>query len=43
MQVKRYESATPFSFAEFTLRELSPAAFDIGTVAEVRVPIGADC
>ena len=42
MQVKRYESATPFSFAEFTLRELSPAAFDIGTVAEVRVPIGAD-
>jgi mannose-6-phosphate isomerase-like protein (cupin superfamily) len=42
MQVKRYEDAGEFVFADFTIRELSPDAFDVGSVAEIIVPVGAD-
>ena len=42
MQLKRYADAAPFEFGDFTVRELSPEAFDIGSVGEITVPIGAE-
>ncbi len=42
MELVRHDEAKPFAFAEFTIRELSPKAFDLGSIAEVTVPIGAD-
>jgi mannose-6-phosphate isomerase-like protein (cupin superfamily) len=42
MDLKRYEDAGVFTFADFTLRDLSPEAFDLGSVAEIIVPMGAD-
>ena len=42
MELKRYEDAGEFVFADFTIRELSPDAFDVGSVAEIIVPMGAD-
>lgn len=42
MELKRYAEAAPFEFGDFVVRELSPDAFSIGSVAEVIVPIGAE-
>ena len=42
MELKRYADAPPFEFGDFVVRELSPDAFSIGSVAEIIVPIGAD-
>lgn len=42
MDLKRYDDAGAFVYADFTLRDLSPDAFDVGSVAEIIVPIGAD-
>jgi len=42
MELKRYADAVPFEFGDFVVRELSPAAFNIGTVAEIIVPMGAE-
>ena len=42
MERKRYTDAAPFEFGDFVVRELSPDAFTIGSVAEIIVPIGAD-
>ena len=38
MELKRYKDAAPFEFGDFTVRELSPDAFSIGSVAEILVP-----
>jgi len=42
MERKRYADAAPFEFGDFVVRELSPDAFSIGSVAEIIVPIGAE-
>lgn len=42
MDVKRRAEVTPFEFAAFTLRELTPQPFVEGSIAEVTVPVGAD-
>jgi len=42
MELKRYADAAPFEFGDFTVRELSPASFTVGSVAEIIVPIGAE-
>ena len=42
MDLKRYEETGAFAYADFTLRDLSPEAFDLGSVAEIIVPMGAD-
>ncbi|MEN8233436.1 MAG: cupin domain-containing protein [Actinomycetota bacterium] len=42
MELKRYADAAPFEFGVFTVRELSPEAFSIGSVGEIIVPIGAE-
>ncbi len=42
MELKRYTDAAPFEFGDFTVRELSPEVFSIGSVAEIVVPMGAE-
>ncbi|HHC08531.1 MAG TPA: cupin domain-containing protein [Actinobacteria bacterium] len=42
MEFVAHDETKPFSFADFTLRELTPGAFEEGSIAEVVVPIGAD-
>ena len=42
MELKRYKDAAPFEFGDFTVRELSPDVFSIGSVAEILVPMGAE-
>lgn len=42
MELKRYVDAAPFQFGDFTVRELSPEVFSIGSVAEILVPMGAE-
>ncbi len=42
MELKRYTDAAPFEFGDFTVRELSPDVFSIGSVAEISVPVGAE-
>ena len=42
MELKRYTDAAPFEFGDFVVRELSPEAFTLGSVAEIIVPIGAE-
>jgi mannose-6-phosphate isomerase-like protein (cupin superfamily) len=42
MDIKRRNEVPPFEFAEFTLRELTPAPFVEGSIAEVTVPVGSD-
>ncbi len=42
MELKRYADAAPFQFGDFTVRELSPDVFSIGSVAEILVPMGAE-
>lgn len=42
MELKRYSDAAPFEFGDFIVRELSPEAFTVGSVAEIIVPIGAE-
>lgn len=42
MELKRYEDAGEFVFADFTIREISPDAFDVGSVAEIIVPMGVE-
>ncbi len=42
MELTRHEDTKPFEFAEFVIRELSPASFEEGSIAEITVPIGAD-
>jgi hypothetical protein len=39
MELKRYADAAPFQFGDFTVRELSPEVFSIGSVrAKPSVP-----
>jgi mannose-6-phosphate isomerase-like protein (cupin superfamily) len=42
MEIKRYEDAAAFEFADFTLRELAPDAVEEASMAEILLPIGAD-
>ena len=42
MELKRYADAVPFEFGDFELRELTPAAFQLASFAEVVVPIGVE-
>lgn len=42
MEHKRYADAAPFEFGDFVVRELSTAAFSVGSVAEIMVPMGAE-
>ena len=42
MELKRYADAAPFEFGDFVVRELSPDAFSVGSVAEIIVPMGAE-
>ena len=42
MEIKRYADAAAFEFADFTLRELGPDAVTEASMAEIRLPIGAD-
>lgn len=41
MELIRRDEVEPFEFADITLRELTPKAFDLGSIAEVTVPMGA--
>jgi mannose-6-phosphate isomerase-like protein (cupin superfamily) len=42
VELKRYTDVAPFEFGDFTVRELSPEVFSIGSVAEILVPMGAE-
>lgn len=42
MQITRYEDVAPYQFADLWLRELSPAAMQAGSMAEVTLPIGVE-
>lgn len=42
MEIKRYEDAAAFEFADFTLREMAPDAVEEASMAEILLPIGAD-
>lgn len=42
MEIKRRDEIAPFEFAEFVLREMTPAGVEDFSIAEITVPIGAD-
>lgn len=42
MQITRHDDTMPYQFADLWLRELSPAAMQTGSIAEITLPIGVE-